>query len=197
MDLSTSREHLRVHQPTVLCLWPARMRQVLEAPPMAVIQGARWVEGAGTPYLQRVLARGTPHQVAFATVAKILYVQNGGAMSEQCSENVYRDGGGWGGSPCTRKGVIFEDGKWWCKQHSFSTTRDRRAKSDAREAAERAQRKARWDAEAEQRRRAECFPALLAALEGLLGHVRMNESEYGRDCGHVTRAEAAIKEAKR
>lgn len=91
-------------------------------------------------------------------------------MSEQCSEHVYRDS--WGGSQCHRRGVVFEDGKWWCKQHSKAATQARRAKSEQRYAEESAQRTARWDAEAEQKRRADCFPALLAHLHELAATAR-------------------------
>lgn len=84
-------------------------------------------------------------------------------MSEQCSEHVYT--GGWGGSQCSRKGTVLEDGKWKCKQHSKAAEEARRAKSAARWQREDKLRHEAYEAEVEETRRAKCYPELLAALE--------------------------------
>ena len=90
-------------------------------------------------------------------------------MSEQCQAQVYtgggRGGGYYSGHQCTRTSTDIEDGEWRCKQHSKAAKEARKAKAQARWDAQWAgiQRAGRRDAE--QRRRAECFPALLDALE--------------------------------
>lgn len=43
--------------------------------------------------------------------------------------------------PCSRKGKLYEEGKWWCTQHAPSTIQ-----------AKRERREARWTAEADTRR---------------------------------------------
>lgn len=48
-----------------------------------------------------------------------------------CSERVYRTGG-FGVSCCARRGVIEEDGKWWCKQHSPTQVKSKRKKQNAK-----------------------------------------------------------------
>jgi len=66
---------------------------------------------------------------------------------QMCSEQV-SDHGRWVNYyPCKRKGIVEEDGKWWCKQHSPS---DKKAKREARSAKyekESAVRRAGWDKE--------------------------------------------------
>ena len=54
-------------------------------------------------------------------------------MSEHaCSKRVY-SGERWdfGGHPCSRKGTVERDGRWWCKQHDPEAMKAREAKRDA------------------------------------------------------------------
>ena len=112
--------------------------------------------------------------VAFATLRRLRTCRMEEAVSEQCQERVWHE---YDYYKCTRKGIVFEDEQWRCKQHSKAATEARQAKSEQRYAEESAQRKAGWDAEAEQKRRAECFPALLAALEELLDSIQRNDGD--------------------
>lgn len=50
-------------------------------------------------------------------------------MNQRCCENVFD---GWHHHPCSRKGVIERDGKWYCKQHDPEAVKARRAASDAK-----------------------------------------------------------------
>lgn len=49
---------------------------------------------------------------------------------QYCSGRVY--GGRIGVYCCTRTGVVFEDGKYWCRQHAPSAVKERREKSEER-----------------------------------------------------------------
>lgn len=104
---------------------------------------------------------------------------------------------------CTRKGVVEDETGWHCKQHS-----------DAYKVARRAKSKAKWDEtakgwerarerDAEERRRADCYPDLLAALEVILpdaeGYVRTNGAGRGatnRIKQRCDQAREAVKLAK-
>jgi hypothetical protein len=82
-----------------------------------------------------------------------------------CSDEVYDSFGFDHNYSCTRHGTVFEDGKWWCKQHSPSGVKAREEKS-ARYHDERArQRHEKWAQERERERHANCFDDLVAALE--------------------------------
>jgi hypothetical protein len=86
---------------------------------------------------------------------------------EKCAKTVY--GGSWGGSPCARRGVNLEFGEWWCKQHTPSLIKAKRAAESAAWQAKYESRRqeaaARHQETDERDRRAECFPALVAALK--------------------------------
>lgn len=71
---------------------------------------------------------------------------------------------GWRHLNCSR--AVKRDG--FCTQHHPETIAKRRAEQDARYAEKQAMRNARYDAEKEQKRRADCFDDLLAALGRLL-----------------------------
>ena len=80
-----------------------------------------------------------------------------------CSKNVRW--GSWGrSSPCSRKGVVFEEGAWWCKQHSPTATEtretERRERREALAKSSAANSRARHVA----RQWAEVGPELLAEL---------------------------------
>lgn len=60
----------------------------------------------------------------------------------QCSASVYRSHQFTGGT-CQRNGIVFENGKWWCKQHSPS---EQKRKEDELHA--------KWKAQDEQRAQA-------------------------------------------
>ncbi len=47
-------------------------------------------------------------------------------MTEKCSAKVAAPGG-WHTLPCSRKGVNFDQDKWWCKQHTPSVEAARKA----------------------------------------------------------------------
>jgi hypothetical protein len=49
-----------------------------------------------------------------------------------CSARVFRGTGIARGAACERNASVFEDGKWWCKQHAPSAVKKRREESDAR-----------------------------------------------------------------
>jgi len=90
-------------------------------------------------------------------------------MTEQhkCAQDISDDFGA-GFRDCARHGTVFEDGKWWCKQHSPSSTRARQAASDLRRDEQTHRRHEEWERKQERERRAECFPELVAALQAWL-----------------------------
>lgn len=53
-----------------------------------------------------------------------------------CAGQVF---GTYGDYPCSRRGALEEDGKWWCRTHAPSAVAARRAKSQAKYTAERAE----------------------------------------------------------
>jgi hypothetical protein len=55
-------------------------------------------------------------------------------MGEQhgCSARVVQAGSFGRSSGCGRNASVFEDGKWWCKQHAPSAVKKRREESDKR-----------------------------------------------------------------
>lgn len=54
-------------------------------------------------------------------------------MSEQheCAERVWGERA-WNAHPCSRRGVIMEGGKWWCKQHAPSSVKARATERDTK-----------------------------------------------------------------
>ena len=86
---------------------------------------------------------------------------------EKCAKTVY--GGSWGGSLCVRKGVNLEGGEWWCKQHTPSLIKAKRAAASAawqaKYESQRQEAAARHQETDERDRRAACFPELVAALK--------------------------------
>ena len=84
-------------------------------------------------------------------------------MSERCSREIWTTG--LGGRACRHKGTLLENGKWWCKQHAPSTINKRNQEQKARWDASRAAQAQLWREKEERKRRAECFPNLIAALK--------------------------------
>ena len=122
---------------------------------------------------------------------------------EKCAKTVY--GGSWGGSLCVRKGVNLEGGEWWCKQHTPSLIKAKRAAASAawqaKYESQRQEAAARHQETDERDRRAECFPDLVAALEGIRNQVTVypDGNAFSRNQTVKTIdniAEAAIAKAK-
>jgi hypothetical protein len=67
--------------------------------------------------------------------------------------------------PCEKNGSVEENGKLYCRIHAPSAVAQRRAKADERFEAKKEANRKQWDEAAEQRRRAELFNELVAALE--------------------------------
>lgn len=61
------------------------------------------------------------------------------AAKPGCSEPIYEPGGFADYHYCTRKGILFEEGKHWCRQHAPSTRKAKRVAWEARWARERAE----------------------------------------------------------
>ena len=129
---------------------------------------------------------------------------------EKCAKTVY--GGSWGGSPCARRGVNLEFGEWWCKQHTPSLIKAKRAAESAAWQAKYESRRqeaaARHQETDERDRRAECFPDLVAALKAALPYLEHSLKFYrfqreGHEFwpnreeaeGNITEARAAIEKA--
>lgn len=76
---------------------------------------------------------------------------------------------GYGHHPCRNNGKVEEDKKWWCRRHAPSIVQKQREARNAQWEEEwAAKRKNQAEAKAKQaeiQRRAECYPALLAALK--------------------------------
>lgn len=79
------------------------------------------------------------------------------------------------GDPCGKSAKVERDGKWYCGTHGPVRVEERRkARREAglaRYEAERAAHRAKLASAAEQKRRADCYDDLLAALEGLVDYV--------------------------
>lgn len=44
-----------------------------------------------------------------------------------CSDTVWKQSGNWGRSmPCSRRGAVEREGKWWCTQHDPERVKTRR-----------------------------------------------------------------------
>lgn len=84
-------------------------------------------------------------------------------MSEEkhkCAEQVSNGMRFSGYSPCSRRGVVNEDGKWWCRQHAPSAAEARHKASMARFVAESLARQKERDAAELVRRKAAAFDAI-------------------------------------
>jgi hypothetical protein len=88
--------------------------------------------------------------------------------AHKCEGRIYQ-GPGFGFKPCGKNAAYEHEGKWFCKTHhpptikakSAARTADLQAKWAAQDKAS----KAKSAAKAEQKRRADCYPDLLAALK--------------------------------
>jgi hypothetical protein len=85
--------------------------------------------------------------------------------------------------PCNKNAAHEHEGQWFCKTHHPPTIK---AKSDARTAglnakwdAQNVTNKAESAAKAEQERRADCYPDLLAALEEILPWIPKTSASEG------------------
>ena len=95
-------------------------------------------------------------------------------MDNGCAKMVRREGS-WRNAPCARAGVVQEDGKLWCRQHSPSATKKRDEKN-AQVRAEHMKYKGR-------RRRAIGWKAAIEALEKA-GHAEyVMAADYLRELG--------------
>lgn len=83
---------------------------------------------------------------------------------ERCAKQIYQ-AGSWHTYPCSRKGIIEEDGSLWCKQHAPSSVATRRAETNAR-----------WDRERDARRRQN---RIEAAERGLVRALRSHGLPVG------------------
>ena len=86
-------------------------------------------------------------------------------------EATFMDDTGWHLTQCSRNGKYEEEGKHWCRQHSPSATKARQKASDQRYEAISRRNSEKWAEQRERDRRAECFPDLVAALEGIRNQV--------------------------
>ena len=103
----------------------------------------------------------------------------------QCSQNVYTNRSG--GLRCLHPAKVERDGKWYCKQHDpVESARKLQERDNAWQQRWEDNRKFVAEA-AEQKRRAEAYPRLLAALKA-------RHDEHGWWCDACTDAEALIAE---
>ncbi len=84
-------------------------------------------------------------------------------VEPQCSQHIFDET--YGGHQCFRRGTVVEEDQSWCRQHSPSACRRRRAKTDARIDAILRENDRRVAVLTEVQHRADAFPALLEALE--------------------------------
>jgi len=124
-----------------------------------------------------------------------------------CEARVYDR---FGGSNCSRRGVVFEDDKWWCRQHSPSATKARREAAKRRSDEDIRQHEQGWKQAHERERRANCFNELVAALEAALfqmeiypdhtyyafGHDGRSKRHWCDLCDRIDDARAALAKAK-
>ena len=59
----------------------------------------------------------------------------------QCSKEIWRD---YREGRCSRNGVNFEDGKWWCRQHTPSILKKKREDEQAKYDKDWKEKQARW-----------------------------------------------------
>lgn len=94
--------------------------------------------------------------------------------AHKCEGRVYQ-GPGLGFKACCKNAAYEHEGKWFCKAHHPPTIKEKSAAKTAIMRAEwakgAAESKAKATALAEQKRRADCYPDLLAALESLLANL--------------------------
>ena len=56
-------------------------------------------------------------------------------MPEPCNARVFPPGSPWASNfPCSRKGKVFEENKWWCTQHSPTKKAERRQQREEQDA---------------------------------------------------------------
>lgn len=79
------------------------------------------------------------------------------ADGPKCCKRIFGKYSPFHGSPCSRKGVVERDGKWYCRQHDPEAVKARRLASDAKYEAE-------WAAERKKRVRE---AAVAKACEGI------------------------------
>lgn len=87
--------------------------------------------------------------------------------THKCGERIYQ-GPGIGFSTCGNNAAYEHENKWFCKTHHPPTAKAkqdaRNAVFDAKWAQDAAESEAKAAAQTEQKRRADCYPDLLAAL---------------------------------
>lgn len=112
---------------------------------------------------------------------------------ERCSKPNVADDSGWHLERCKRRGVVKEDSKLWCKQHSPSAVAKRKQDSAARW-------QAQQDAMMAPYRQVERLETinrdLLAALEALVALAKPKNGRRKRLHPALENAEAAIAKAK-
>ena len=119
----------------------------------------------------------------------------------RCAEQLVRYPGVWPRwHPCTRKGVVEEDGNKWCKQHAPSSVKARRKASSAKFKADQDRRLAPYN----EAKRLEALNAkLLKALEpfaDIASQFEDLDDDFPVDCvdlGECRRARDAIEEARK
>ena len=84
----------------------------------------------------------------------------------RCSKSVYSDR--IGGRPCGRRATVERDGKPYCAQHDPVAVKRRREEARVKWEAKQVEWRQVRDEAAEQKRRAEAYPRLLAALKALV-----------------------------
>lgn len=114
------------------------------------------------------------------------------SKKHKCPARIY--GARWGGHACPNSGKYEHEGVMFCKLHHPPTVKAKReakyAQWDAEYQAKREAEKQAAAAAAEQKRRAECFPDLLEALQEML----LQHGVRGGD-GPSAKARAAIAKA--
>ena len=105
--------------------------------------------------------------------------ESGMTDKRRCSENVTSQGG-WHRHQCSKNAKVEEGGKWWCKIHSPSYVKSRRAALEAK-----------WDREAAER--AKTYPSNVrrAAIEQCIAVV-----EDFEDVRHIARALRSLLESE-
>ena len=111
----------------------------------------------------------------------------------QCSKQVSH-AGDWTPSRCENKATVVVNDRAYCTIHSPDYVAKKQAEQNQRYEARRAAYKATEQAAAEMRRRADCYPELLAALEELL---EWEISMAGLGHPRLGKARAAIAKAQK
>ena len=125
-----------------------------------------------------------------------------------CAEEV-RDSGMWPRwTPCKRGGVLFENDKWWCKQHAPSSVAMRRKNTRERWDAEQKAREEKRDREHENalcgdacraigdaQKLAAQIPAMVELLKQLASEACDDPTCKSFDCEHSREAAALLASA--